>query len=53
MDTLRSVIQRYADDMQAIYDNRTAGDYTFTGVLSAFLTEALTVVTREDAENES
>jgi len=31
------VIAKYNDELQRIYDDRTAGDHTFTGVLSKFL----------------
>lgn len=31
------VIARYAGELQKIYDERTAGDHTFTGVLATFL----------------
>ena len=30
------LIGDYADQLQNIYDQRTAGDYTFAGVLAAF-----------------
>lgn len=33
------VIQKYAKRLQSIYDNHTAGDYTFSGVLHKFLIE--------------
>lgn len=35
-----SLIKKYADKLQDIYDNRTAGDHTFTGVLSSMLSAA-------------
>lgn len=31
------IIKKYATHLREIYDERTAGDYTFTGVLSEFL----------------
>lgn len=33
------IIQKYADRLQEIYDKRTAGDHTFTGVLATMLME--------------
>jgi len=35
--TVDGVIAKYNDELQRIYDDRTAGDHTFTGVLSKFL----------------
>ena len=34
-----TVIAKYAGELRSIYDNRTAGDYTFEGVLTSFLME--------------
>lgn len=33
------LLRKYADELQAIYDNQTAGDHTFIGVLAAFAME--------------
>jgi hypothetical protein len=38
-DELGALLAKYADVLQMIYDEHTAGDYTFTGVLSSFLRE--------------
>ncbi len=38
-ETVDQKIARYAKTLQAIYDNRTAGDYTFSGVLATFLND--------------
>jgi hypothetical protein len=32
-----AVIEGYAINLRQIYDGRTAGDYTFVGVLASFL----------------
>jgi hypothetical protein len=32
-----TVIEGYAINLRQIYDGRTAGDYTFVGVLASFL----------------
>jgi hypothetical protein len=40
MDTL---ISEYAALLERIYENRTAGDYTFEGVLSLFANRVLEV----------
>lgn len=42
MAAIDDVIKKYSDELQRIYDNRTAGSHTFTGVLGKFLTEAST-----------
>lgn len=36
------LIEEYATVLQNIYDKQTAGDYTFTGVLSEFLRKVQT-----------
>jgi hypothetical protein len=33
------ILAKYANELQKIYDKRTAGDYTFLGVLAAFAIE--------------
>lgn len=42
MDVL---IREYAGKLQAVYDNRTAGDFTFVGILAEFATDMLNAVT--------
>ena len=37
--TADEVIRDYVGVLREIYDNRTAGDYTFAGVLFAFLND--------------
>lgn len=37
--TDNDIIKKYSEVLASIYDNRTAGDYTFTGVLATFLNE--------------
>ena len=37
--SIDELISKYESIMQSIYDNRTAGDHTFTGVLSEFARE--------------
>lgn len=37
--TENDTINKYAEVLANIYDHRTAGDYTFTGVLATFLNE--------------
>ena len=37
--TANELIRDYGRVLREIYDNRTAGDYTFVGVLSAFLND--------------
>lgn len=44
-----ALIQKYSDELQKIYDNRTAGDFTFTGVLAEFLNAAQ--YARQDEED--
>ncbi len=34
------LIDRYAAELRNIYDNRTAGDHTFEGVLADFVMKA-------------
>lgn len=34
-----SLLDKYASELQKIYDNRTAGDYTFLGVLASYTNE--------------
>lgn len=38
MNRMDELIHQYADELQKIYDNRTAGAHTFVGVLASFLT---------------
>lgn len=38
-DAEDELVKRFAVRLQRIYDNRTAGDYTFEAVLSVFLSE--------------
>ena len=35
------LIAQYADKLQSIYDDRTAGDATFVGVLAQFMWDAV------------
>lgn len=35
-DTVDSLMLKYAEKLQGIYDDRSAGDYTFLGVLAAY-----------------
>ena len=37
--TADEVIRDYVGVLREIYDNRTAGDYTFAGVLATFLND--------------
>lgn len=37
-------IRKWVDEMQKIYDNRTAGDYTFRGVVGEMFTEILPII---------
>lgn len=39
MSAIDDLINKYANELGDIYDERTAGSYTFTGVLSKFLRE--------------
>ena len=39
--TTNDVIRDYAVVLRAIYDDQTAGDYTFAGVLATFLNDVL------------
>lgn len=41
MDALgaQKIAKKYADQLQKIYDERTAGDYTFEGVLFEYTQE--------------
>ena len=46
------LIAKYADELQKIYDNRTASDHTFTGVLSTFLTAAFVLEAKRIQQEE-
>lgn len=39
MSDVDKIIKKYGDELYRIYHLRTAGDHTFTGVLSAMLME--------------
>jgi hypothetical protein len=39
MSPTDDLIRKYADQLQDIYDRKTAGAYTFTGVLATFAHE--------------
>ena len=39
MARIDKIINKYAGELQKIYDNQTAGDSTFHGVLGSFLLE--------------
>ena len=47
MTTKDDLIKKYSLILQAVYDTRTAGDHTFTGVLSTFLHEVEALVVEE------
>lgn len=38
---MRKLLNQYSADLQKIYDEQTAGDYTFYGVLSTFARDVL------------
>jgi len=39
MSDLDVILKKYAEKCETIYENRTAGDHTWEGVLSSFLRE--------------
>lgn len=42
--TANELIREYATVLRAIYDERTAGDYTFAGVLATFLNDCIELI---------
>lgn len=47
------IIYRYAEILQRIYDNQTAGEYTFNGVLAEFAQELIMRVWKNDSRGTS